>query len=60
MITLNEWPNLNFHGLEILSYGHKNKLGVTDIKITDYFPKTFKFRSLNVLKHHVFLQKVEE
>ena len=61
MFVLTEWPNLNFSGLELISYTVKPEIGEeSSIKITECFPKIFKFRSLNILKEEVSLHKYYE
>ena len=57
---MNEFPNLNFNGLQLLEYCYKNGSEVIPIKLNDNFPKFFKFRSLDVLKNEVYLARTFE
>jgi hypothetical protein len=50
-----EFPKLKFQGLELVEYGYKEGHETFPIKITEFFPKIFKFRSLDILKEDVYL-----
>jgi hypothetical protein len=60
MTQLREYPNLRFNGLELLEYFYKSQGEFTNIKLTEYIPKVFKFRSLNILKNEVSIFKLME
>ena len=60
MTPLRENPDLRYNGLDLLEYAYKSNGEFTNIKITDYIPKVFKFRSLNILKNEVSIFKVME
>jgi hypothetical protein len=60
MSQLRDYPKLRFNGLELLEYSYKSNGEFTNIKLTEYIPKVFKFRSLNILKNEVSMFKVME
>jgi hypothetical protein len=57
---MREFPNLKFSGLELMEYFYKTNNEFTNIKVTEYIPKAFKFRAMNILKNDVSIFKVME
>jgi hypothetical protein len=51
-----EYPDLKFQGIELVEYGYREDNQFIPIVINQYFPKIFKFRSLDVLKNDIFLK----
>jgi hypothetical protein len=58
MTKINEFPDLNFEALELKDYFIKNGQELSQIKITEYFPRVFKFRSLDVLRNDIYVKKI--
>ena len=51
-----EFPDLKFQGIELVEYGYREDNQFIPIKINQYFPKIFKFRSLDVLKNDICMK----
>jgi hypothetical protein len=58
MTRINEFPDLNFEALELKDYFIKNGQELSHIKITEYFPRVFKFRSLDLLRNDIYVKKI--
>ena len=46
--------------MELFEYSLKSGNEIITLKITDYTPKRFKFRSLDILKNEIILYKTLE
>ncbi len=59
MITIKEFPNLVYPGLELFEYSvkHKGEDNLIPIKINEFFPKIFKFRCIDNIKRSVCIKR---
>jgi len=57
-----EFPDLKFRAIECVRCFMKNQQTneLIDLSTSDFFPKVFKYRSLNILKDNVRLDSVYE
>lgn len=57
---LTEFPDLKFNSLELIDYSLKSNNLISNIHVTEYFPRLFKFRCLDILKEEFFIYREYE